>query len=206
MAGGIAGIISDMRAREALKQRQTAMDQNASNAMLRALMIQNAIAQRQKTSPTATREQRLAQQFATRRADQQAQDKAWVTAFLSTPISDVPPEMRKQIEDYQRLIMQNPENMGPIAKALMGRLKPHGLQLKATVTTDDDPNSPTYGMPRTEYNVFDPNAAAMGSVSGSSTPPGAAAVMAPAVAPSSSRGTSGAADHFYNKHFGAGVP
>jgi hypothetical protein len=210
MAGALSGIISDMRAREAMKQRENAASQAQMAAMLRALMTQQAIAQRQQVSPTAAREKRLASQFATKQADSAAQDKAMVEAVLRLTPDEVPLEWRGRLKNMQTYLAGNPS--GALAKQILTGAKPHGYKLMKTDTVDSDPSSPTYGDPITSYEVYDPNENTISATKGpafggaSSTTPagsgGGAVRPSAAVAPTSPRSLSGAADHFYGKHFG----
>jgi hypothetical protein len=202
MPGGIEGIIQDIRARQAMKQRGQVVNDAQMNAMLRALMTQNAIQQRQANSPTAAREKRLAGQFATKREDQAAQDKAMVEAVLLLTPNEVPPEWRPRLATMQKYLAGNPS--GALAKQVLTAAKPHGFQLKATPVDNGD------GTISTEYTVFDPNAGSMGPVSsrglaGASSTPAtgpAVGVRPSAAAGPTSRSLGGAAEHFYGKHFG----
>ena len=209
MPSPFSGIIADMRARQL---QGAARQQREMDFMARLLEQQEMAKQRQ---ADAEERQRLNAQLRLdvmnqspylklrqqKAADQAAQDKAWLNAFLQTPLKDVPPEMRGQVANYQYYLSHNPEGAGPVAKALMMRLKPQGARLVATQTIDAD------GNPITSYEVFYPATRSIGPVSGfggasSSSPTGAAVGARPsAAAPTSAPALGGAAGHFYERHF-----
>ena len=135
MAGALSGIISDMRAREAMKQREGAANQAQMAAMLRALMTQQAIATRQTAtqanSPAAAREKRLqaAQNL------RQQRDEADLNYMLQVNPKDLPAPWRP----FLAALKANPD-VGA-AKQLMKAYKPGGIKYIFKDTTDADGNA-----------------------------------------------------------------
>jgi len=195
MAGGIVGIISDIRQRQALKQRTQAAEEAQMNAMLRAMMMQNAIQQRQANSPAAAREKRLQENQNLR----QQRDLADLNYMLQVDSSKLPPPWRP----FLAQLKANPD-VGA-AKQLMKAYKPGGMRyiFKDVMNPDGSVTSNLYAVDPDTGTVMPTKSAGFGGAS-SSSPTGAVGGVRPsAPAAPTSRALSGdpVADHFLSKPY-----